>query len=537
MEHRIPSRLVRAVLLVTLLLGGSAALAPVTTAQQPVGIYYDLELDEARGRIYASNVRDGSLDVISIETLEVIDHLDIGAWPSGIDLSPDGIQMAVALRGQGEVALVDLETLAVTQRLVPSVKVGPNSPVEVEYGRPGRLYTVGNPGASGMDYLHVFDTNSNLEIARSGEAIRYRPSMGMTADGNRIYIGETESFPQQLYRFDISGDQPVLDALAFTNPIITGSICVTSDGQLTTAGGQLWSADLSNFVPWSQYLWFPPGGYVECDPVKPRAYYVGPNPSTTGNGLSILDTSSATTLFSFARNSFLGPGRLNAAGDLLYIATDDGIQAMELGKLSVVYLPQVGYRHCPGFADTFDYPASGWRAAEDEMARSAYSNSEFRVLLKDRLAEPIYLAPACATPSYKVEVSAHWVNQPGDSYGLVFNYSQNYESYYLFEVDPSNGTYRLVSVNNGFTHEIFPPTRHPAIRTGTQINRLSVGVENATFIQINGEPAGYAPINLMYGPDVGVGVAVSGKPKSEVGFDDFRITSPFSSVDYPNPYP
>lgn len=498
-------------------------MAPVA-ARPASGLYFDLALDEARERIYATDEARGSLDVISMPNLEVIDRIIVGRQPRGIDLSTDGNQLAVALQGEGEVALIDLDTLTITQRLVPYVKIGPNWPFDVEYGRPGRLYTVGNPGPGGIDYLHVFDTDSYLEIARSGEDIRYYPHLAITSDGNKLFIGESQVIPQHLYRFDISGDQPVLDAQASEILVTTtGSICVTPSGQVVTSGQQIWTGDLSNNTTIKlSDPYITTGYYVECDPVKPRAYFTG-----FDTEISVIDTSLATNLISLSQNYFRGPGRLSISENRLYVSTDMGIQALDMDRLSVAYLPQVDNRHCPRFSDLFDDPESGWRVAEDEEARSEYSNGEFRILSKNGQREHLYRAPACGSNAYVVDVNARWVSRPGDSYGLIFDITGDYESYYRFEVNSVLGTFRLVRVNGGSTQEIVPPTSHPAIHTGMQANHLSVWVELEIGLQVN-DTTVFSSWLGDRGDLVGVGVFSSGKSNSEAGFDNFDVMSFFS---------
>jgi DNA-binding beta-propeller fold protein YncE len=153
-------------LLAVVMLVITNALFPVFATPTDV-VYFDLAIDEPRQKLYGSDKMGGTINVISMVTHEVVSTLNLGSQPAGLDIDPNGNELAVALMGQGEIAFVDLNTLAVIKRVVPEVTFGPNEPYDVIYGRPGRLYSVGNPGSSGLDNLHVFDTITKTEVGHS----------------------------------------------------------------------------------------------------------------------------------------------------------------------------------------------------------------------------------------------------------------------------------------------------------------------------------------------------------------------------------
>src|SRR5215469_10040545 len=66
----------------------------VTTPQMA-----DLVLDEAHGLLYGSDIGGGNVVVLSVPTLATVATISVGAGsqPIGIDLSPDGTTLAVAL--------------------------------------------------------------------------------------------------------------------------------------------------------------------------------------------------------------------------------------------------------------------------------------------------------------------------------------------------------------------------------------------------------------------------------------------------------
>ncbi len=76
--------------------------------------------DEARQQLYGSDRSGGKVDVISMSTLQVLSSIPVGSQPAGIDLDPNGDELAVALYGQGEIAFVDLDALTVITDVVPA---------------------------------------------------------------------------------------------------------------------------------------------------------------------------------------------------------------------------------------------------------------------------------------------------------------------------------------------------------------------------------------------------------------------------------
>jgi hypothetical protein len=123
---------------------------------------------------------------------------------------------------------------------------------------------VGNPGSSGFDYVHVFDTVNKVEVGRSSEIMRAVPRLAMTADHNTLYDSEVILSPQKIYRFDISTDTPVQTAAAPHGPVSVNTLAVTPDGsQVYSSRGQVWNGDLNtqlgSFSPSGEEIEYVPG--------------------------------------------------------------------------------------------------------------------------------------------------------------------------------------------------------------------------------------------------------------------------------------
>ena len=68
-------------------------------------VYFDIELDEARGWIYGSDSTGNKIDVISMSTLALVKSFILvnGSTPKCIALSPDGNELAIAQFGASSI--------------------------------------------------------------------------------------------------------------------------------------------------------------------------------------------------------------------------------------------------------------------------------------------------------------------------------------------------------------------------------------------------------------------------------------------------
>jgi YVTN family beta-propeller protein len=97
---------------VTVVVIGIAGIGDWLASAAPAEVlYFDLVVDGPRQLLYGSDKDGGTIQVISQGTLQVIDEVSVGSGPAGIDIKPDGTELAVALSGEGEIALLILTRL------------------------------------------------------------------------------------------------------------------------------------------------------------------------------------------------------------------------------------------------------------------------------------------------------------------------------------------------------------------------------------------------------------------------------------------
>lgn len=175
------------------------------------GIGFDMELDEPRSLLYVSVPTFNEVVLISTESFEIVDRVLVGSRPQGIDLSQDGSRLFVALNQAAAVAVVDLETLDVTE--IEVIAGTDNSLVyDVIEAEPDRLFATANPGSGGFARVAQIRLDQGNAISRvaNNRIIRARPRFALDPNGRFLYVGEGFS-PQSLYKLDLSeNDAPIV---------------------------------------------------------------------------------------------------------------------------------------------------------------------------------------------------------------------------------------------------------------------------------------------------------------------------------------
>ncbi|HKY54410.1 MAG TPA: hypothetical protein VJM08_08900, partial [Anaerolineales bacterium] len=210
--------------------------------------YRDFAFDMPRGVIYGTDA-SGRIDVIDQNAGYVLDSylLPNGANPIGIDLSPDGAELAIALNGLEKILFINPETGARVAESTPQLSKDiyyTNLPYDVIYGREGRLYSNGNPGSGGIDYIHVFHTGTHNWLAKSTYSVRTGAKLAITADKRYLYANETFS-PNNIHVFDIRTDSITKLYQGPHGPVYANRFTITPDGnKVFTSYGQVWSGNM-----------------------------------------------------------------------------------------------------------------------------------------------------------------------------------------------------------------------------------------------------------------------------------------------------
>jgi len=175
------------------------------------GIGFDMELDESRSLLYVSVPSRNEIVFVSTDSFQIVDRVLVGSRPHGIDLSHDGSRLFVALNQAAAVAVVDLESLAVTEIVVIE---GTDSSLvyDVIEAEPDRLFVTASPNSSGFARIGQvrLDQGNAVSTVANNRIIRARPRFAPDPDELFLYVGEGFS-PQSLYKLDLlTADAPIV---------------------------------------------------------------------------------------------------------------------------------------------------------------------------------------------------------------------------------------------------------------------------------------------------------------------------------------
>ena len=287
-------------------------------------LYFEIVLDESRGWIYGSDSSGNKIDVISATTLQLVKSINLatGAAPKGMALSPSGSELAIAQSGAGAIIFINPDTGNTVATVVPNVTIGPNKPWDVVYGRPGRLYSTGNPDASGLEFIHIIDTNLHLEINKSSHVVRSAPRLSISPDNNFLYANDANFSPQKIYKYDISTDiilgptsTPHTSTLSAVMHIVN-----PANGYVFTDTGQVWSADLKAKIGSIGI-----NGQVAFIPVK-NVIVV----ASGSNSIAFVDGDNFYILSTYALPGPMGALVSQSDGNKIFVSTSNGIVAVNL---------------------------------------------------------------------------------------------------------------------------------------------------------------------------------------------------------------
>ncbi len=471
------TRLALLSLLIVAVLSYMTATATMSNPNEPIGtdVYFDLVYDAFRQRLYGSIEDTGEVEVISATTLAVIQTLDLGTYAYGLDMNAAGNQLAVALEADGEIELINLDTLGSDGTLtMPGA-------YDIVYGRPGRLYAVGN--ASTDEELKVFDTNGQTVVGQSSFDVSLYSSLTITADKNTVYVGKSQGF-RAIYRFDVTTDMPNLTGQTTTEPFLRTITALPDGSKVFTSRGEVWSGDLTTKIDQFSFS----GDEIEYVPALERLYV------SDGLKLVTIDANTYEVLSSESVGEGEAVARADDAGNILYISVVEGIVKVPINPGLKAYIPVIFNEWCGDFFDDFSNSASGWPIINTPDILTQYLLGEYRIRIDEAGAFFAVAAPTCAHDYYEVEADVRWVGTPGARYGIVFGISQDQSEYYLFAVSTITQEFELWHFFPG-GYGIRGPFNSAAINPGNGVNYLKAIVRDDPLLgdislEINGVNVG-----------------------------------------------
>jgi hypothetical protein len=171
---------------------------------------------------------------------------------------------------------------------------------------------------------------------------------------------------------------------------------------------------------------------------------------------------------------------------VLFVAAVLGLSApppahsLPPGGTFTVHLPLVLKEYGPGilYSDNFSNPDTGWIVLDNGETRWRYDGGEYEIVANQRYWFGLSRAPIVPPADYIAQVEAYRCAGCATVYGLAFGY-QNRTHFYVFGVNPANGTYALWKVTTDDQGRVVQDyltgwTAASAVLQGDSRNLLSV---------------------------------------------------------------
>ncbi|HEX4823987.1 MAG TPA: thrombospondin type 3 repeat-containing protein [Candidatus Polarisedimenticolaceae bacterium] len=217
---------------------------------------HDAVLDVARERVYVSLPALDAVVAISTRTFQVADQFTIGPSPRGLDLSPDGERLYVALQGSGELGIIDLATRNV-RRIPFGEAMNSLQSWDVAASPDGRVFMTANGIDFGdMSFTAYVRPDVNMAPVRVGLDL-CGPILAATSDNRRLFISEPTCTPDEIDARDLTTEDAAMvrTETDYLYPWYwTGSFTPSPDGKrLFLHGGVVLDSDRLWPVGWLAY--------------------------------------------------------------------------------------------------------------------------------------------------------------------------------------------------------------------------------------------------------------------------------------------
>lgn len=219
-----------------------AAIPPSPSAQaEPLSVKYgsialetgaDLVVDHDAGLAYVSQKLTREIKVIDLSTAEVVEAFGVPGTPVGLELSPEGSELFVALFKEGMVAVVDTANGSVKQTFDIRAKAGSDRTLELK--RVGnRLFVASDSQGAGDPHLVAISLSTEASWRVTGaEHLRYNWELAWDGEA-LLYVGDSYG---DLVSFAINSPGSPVNAGGFVS---LGNRMATSPTAVLTGLGEV----------------------------------------------------------------------------------------------------------------------------------------------------------------------------------------------------------------------------------------------------------------------------------------------------------
>jgi hypothetical protein len=177
------------------------------------------------------------------------------------------------------------------------------------------------------------------------------------------------------------------------------------------------------------------------------------------------------------------------------------------------------------YRDDFSDPNSGWQTLSDVSADVRYDAGRLRFVIKqENLTQ--WSVPGKAFDNGALEVDAQPAGGPTDNgFGVLFRFKDR-KNFYHFEIS-SDGYWRAGLMKDGVWENWEDWATHPAIKTGTESNRIKVVMQDDQFtFLVNGQQIAQKQDASFSSGDIGLlALTLIDAPGTDVVFDNLSMVA------------
>jgi hypothetical protein len=178
--------------------------------------------------------------------------------------------------------------------------------------------------------------------------------------------------------------------------------------------------------------------------------------------------------------------------------------------------------------DDFGNTNSGWprQSSDPSTRRVGYVEGEYSIVKVVNSQGAPFVSRDVDVADFLWEVDARLVAPTTNVYVYLDFRRQENGDHYSYVVDPNDSTFRVERTAGDTRRELLPWTKAPAIRQGTDLNRLGVRAEGPSIVLlVNGEEVGRLTDDTLGAGAIAFGIGNFQNGAADGRFDNLVVTA------------
>lgn len=421
----------------------------------------------------------GSMPMSNNNYIAVIDT-EIGTQTGIYEGFPDDMnELALSTDGSILFALVDDEILKIDTtsfNILDTYQCNCDRAVDIVSGQDGRLFI------SSSDQIQVMDESNGNIIGSvsmpnhySGYDLQIVPSINLLFAMQRYY----SSTNYTLYKFDISGDNPVQLASVDTE-VGSAQFNISADGSYAiVVGGTVDSGTLKQYSVENFDLLNTIDNNNEFTladtSIDSQLIYAVTSRRFYSGFLRAFDANTGSEIM----NYWIGGGghtfMTTLGEDKIAVGTLTSYVRLFVPSTHGLALPMIYNNYCPApYIDDFSDPNSGWPVSVSGSTTYQYIDGEYEIYHDDANKWVGVTIGHVMENTETVVIEGRLANNHDGVLGLVFGLNNDWSNFYTFEILPQHQIYAILHYNSQTGWSTISSGNSTAINTDSQVNELKI---------------------------------------------------------------